>query len=511
MPADLIAKIRQYPKTAAFVLGSLSVLALPPHFWLPVLLVSFTGLLLLLQQTEKPKEAFAFGYWFGFGYFACGLSWIGNALLIDAQTFGWLYPLVFLASGAFFGLFAAFPAWLASYFKNIYAKYLAFASLWVAFEWVRSFFLTGFPWNLLGTVLAFTPATMQLAAVIGTYGLSLLVIMISSAPALALRQKDKIGLWSSLGLIITGSLLIGGYGVFRLHRLGSTEDGDIKVRIVQPAIPQTMKWSPTSLDDNINKYIAMSRTEGLEDVDFVIWGETASPFPLDYDDYYRQLVTNAIPEKGYLITGLVRYEADADDRYQPLNSLFVMNKHGIVRGSYDKSHLVPFGEYIPLRRWLPLWIRPITNTIANFKAGSGLKNIRIDDYPEFGALICYEIIFPAQVVNSKHKPDWLVNLTNDGWYGNSAGPYQHLAMAQMRAVEEGITVVRVANTGVSAVIDRLGIIRTSLPLNHSGTVDTFLPKKLSTPTLYGKYSNFIPLILCFLNLTFAFMLKRRFR
>lgn len=138
---------------------------------------------------------------------------------------------------------------------------------------------------------------MQLAAVIGTYGLSLLVIMISSAPALALRQKDKIGLWSSLGLIIAGSLLIGGYGVFRLHRLGSTEDGSIKVRIVQPAIPQTMKWSPTSLDDNINKYIAMSRTEGLEDVDFVIWGETASPFPLDYDDYYRQLVTNAIPEK----------------------------------------------------------------------------------------------------------------------------------------------------------------------------------------------------------------------
>ena len=166
MPADLIAKIRQYPKTAAFVLGSLSVLALPPHFWLPVLLVSFTGLLLLLQQTEKPKEAFAFGYWFGFGYFACGLSWIGNALLIDAQTFGWLYPLVFLASGAFFGLFAAFPAWLASYFKNIYAKYLAFASLWVAFEWVRSFFLTGFPWNLLGTVLAFTPATMQLLSLI---------------------------------------------------------------------------------------------------------------------------------------------------------------------------------------------------------------------------------------------------------------------------------------------------------------------------------------------------------
>jgi len=499
--------IKEHSKTTALLLGVLSIRALPPYFFFPVLFLTFSSLLVLLQSARNYKRAFALGYWFGFGFYACGLAWIGNALLIDAKTFGWLYPIAFLSAGAFFGLFSAFPAWLSFYFKNIYAKYLAFAAWWVIFEWIRSFILTGFPWNLLGTTMAFSPAAIQSASVFGTYGLSLLVIMAASAPALAFIRRDKTSLITTLSLIII--LLSGniGSGFLRLKHLGDSQTGKTSIRIVQPAIPQSMKWSPVSLDDNINKYVSLSQEPGFEQADFVIWGETASPFPLDYDEYYRTLVTAAVPQDGHLITGLVRYQADENNRYQPLNSMLVMNKGGIIEGFYDKSHLVPFGEYIPLRHWLPGWIRPITNTIANFKAGNGPTKLNIGDHPSFGAAICYEIIFPTQIISSGNKPEWLINLTNDGWYGDSAGPHQHLVTAQMRAVEEGITVVRAANTGISAVINRLGQITASLPLNHSGVLDAELPEKLSISTVYGKYGNIIPLILCFLNICLAFMLK----
>ena len=493
------------------LLGAASVWALPPYFLFPVLFITFSSLLLLLQSASGYKKAFTLGYWFGFGFYACGLAWIGNALLIDAGTFGWLYPIAFLASGAFFGLFTALPACLSFYFKNIYAKYLAFAAFWVIFEWIRSFILTGFPWNLLGTVLAFSPTTIQAASVIGTYGLSLLVIMLTSAPALAVKEQNRKALITTLTIVIVLMSADLGYGLNRLQQLENNPDGEINIRIVQPSIPQSMKWSPTSLDDNIRQYISLSQMPGQEDKDFIIWGETASPFALDFDDFYRQEVIQAIPEQGHLITGLVRYQIDENDRYQPLNSLFVMNKNGKIEATYDKSHLVPFGEYIPLRQWLPTWIRPITNTIANFKSGTGPENLHIGSYPAFGGLICYEIIFPAQVVNKTQKPEWLVNLTNDGWYGDSAGPYQHLVSTQMRAVEEGITIVRAANTGISAVINRLGQITASLPLNQSAVLDTKLPQKLSITTYYGKHHNIIPLILCFLNLTLAFMLKYIFR
>ena len=494
------------PLSTAFALGILSIAALPPYFCFPILFLTLSGLFYLMQNAQTGKNWFKLGYWFGFGFYAFGLAWIGNALLIDAKTFGWLYPLVLLASGGFFGLFTAFPALLSFYFKNIYARYLAFSALWVIFEWIRSFIFTGFPWNLLGTTLAFSPTTIQLASIIGTYGLSLLVLMATLAPALYFCNPGKHSLALSLSLIVFLSALDLSYGLWRINKYSDSQASDIKIRIVQPSIPQTMKWSPIALDENINKYIALSRSKGLEDIDFIIWGETASPFPLDYDNYYRELVTNAISEKGHLITGSLRYEADENDFYQPLNSMFILNKHGVIEAYYDKNHLVPFGEYIPFREYLPKWVRPITNTIANFKSGTGLKNIQIGSYPSLGALICYEVIFPAQVVDEDNKPQWLVNLTNDGWYGNSSGPYQHLVTAQMRAVEEGITIVRAANTGISALIDRLGQIRNTLELNQAGILDVNLPKKLTISTFYGKNNNFIPLILCFLNLTFGFII-----
>lgn len=509
MLAALNNKLFTYGKTSALLLGLLAVSALPPHYIFPALFISFSFLMLLLEKSPSWKNAFALGYWFGFGFYALGFSWIGNALLIEPLKFGWLYPLCLLASGTFFGLFAAFPALLSYRFKNLYAKIFAFAGFWLIFEWIRSFIFTGFPWNLLGSVLAFNIKALQLASIIGTYGLSLLVILVCSAPALYLKYRTKTSLSVAAGLIFGLSALVCVFGSLRLHTYPDKDFSTTTLRFVQPSIPQSMKWNKSALEDNLYQYIALSQSEGLDNVDFVLWGETASAFALDIENYYLQEITRAVPEKGYLITGLVRYHFE-NDYYQPMNSMFVINKQGNIENYYDKTHLVPFGEYIPFRSFLPKWVRPVTNTIANFRPGTGHKKISLQDYPSFGALICYEIIFPGETVDKGQKPDWLVNLTNDGWYGNSSGPYQHLVATRLRAVEEGITIARIANSGISALISKTGNILISLPLNYAGHIDAKLPEIPSVTTFYGTFGNFIPIILALLNITLALFLNRKY-
>lgn len=229
--------------------------------------------------------------------------------------------------------------------------------------------------------------------------MSLLVLLCVSAPTLIVIRRTKASVAAAVGLIAACSAVVWIYGQQRL-KLFPRETSDIIIRIVQPSIPQTMKWDAASLE-NFFEYISLSRSKPLDDVDFVIWGETAVPYALDIEPGYRELLTAAVPPRGYLITGLVRYEFTAADRYRPLNSMFIIDKQGEIVNFYDKSHLVPFGEYIPLRRYLPEWVRPVANTVADFKPGKSHKTFKLKDYPAFGALICYEIIFPAQVVNKK--------------------------------------------------------------------------------------------------------------
>ncbi len=503
----MLNKLATYKKISCLAAGALSVLALPPYYIFPLLFITFSWLLLCLSKATSGKQAFAYGYWFGFGWFACGFSWVGNALLIDIAAFGWLYPITLFASGAFFGLFTGIPAYCVYYLKKPYAQWLGFASFWVIFEWIRSFILTGFPWNLLGSVLAFSPQTIQMASVFGTYGLSLLVLLAASAPALTLIYRNKKSMFFSVTAIFVISAFIYAFGTWRIKTV-SDETSDINIRIVQPSIPQTMKWNKASLENNFLEYIRLSKSQPLDNIDFVIWGETATPYPLDIATQYRELITEAVPPKGYLVTGLVRYEFENAYDYHPLNSMFILNKQGEIIDFYDKSHLVPFGEYLPLRKFLPNWIKPITQTVSDFKSGKAHKIFHLKNYPSFGALICYEIIFPAQIINPSNKPQFLINLTNDGWYGDSSGPRQHLVSTQLRATEEGITIIRAANTGISAIIAPTGKITASLPLNQKNILDAPLPKQLTIPTLYGKYGNKIPLTLCLVNILLALLFLR---
>ena len=496
----MLHKLVQHSKICSFILGAISVAALPPYYTFPAAVIAFSGLFYLLTRTSKLKQSFALGYWFGVAHFGLGLSWIANALLVDVVAFGWLYPITILAAGIFFGLFSGLATCLIYKFPTIIDKYLSFAAFWCLSEWLRSFILTGFPWNLLGTILTFSPQLYQSASLVGTYGLSLFTILFCTAPILLFSplRRNKILAITLIILLPTTNYLYGTYRINKLHNI--FVPNGIKVRLVQPSISQELKWNINTLEQNFATYIELSQQEGLNDIDFVIWGETASPFALDTDTKHRQQLLTAIPKQGHLITGAVRVQTSPYGHPIPFNSMLAFNKQGDIISYYDKSHLVPFGEYIPLRQYLPTWIKPITNTITDFQAGNGPRSISINNLPSFTPLICYEIIFPTQVINKHDRPEWLINLTNDGWYGDSAGPHQHLVSTIMRATEEGLTTVRVANNGISAIINPLGQIIEQMPLNHVGILDAKLPQKLSLPTLYSHYGNTIPLGLTLLLL-----------
>lgn len=501
-------------KTTALLCGVLSALALPPFFQFWAIFVAFSGTIWLCVQADgNKKNLAAIGYWFGFGYFACGFYWIGNALLVDAAATGFLYPLVLLLNGAFFGLFTILPFWATAAGKNTLSKLLWFTAVWfLSTEWLRSFLLTGFPWNPISSVLAFRPALLQTLAFIGTYGLSMAVIFFAALPVFWLIKPTKKRLiWPLVAVGFFGVLWE--YGTYVIAGTDHLPDGEsVMVRLVQPSIPQSLKWDKAAVEANFQDYINLSRSKDNHHIDIVLWGETASPFDLTADEEHRQKISAAIPRHGYLITGLLRRQFEFD-RFVPYNSLAVINKRAQVLNLYDKSHLVPFGEYIPWRDYFPQWVRPLANNVAEFGRGEQFKTITIDGYPEFAPLICYEVIFSDDVVRKENKPQWMIVLTNDGWYGNSAGPYQHLVAAQMRAVEEGMTVVRSANSGISAVITPYGQIPVKIGLGKRGVKDAAVKLSLAHETLFGQYGNAIPLGMAAVMMCLAWLIStvERFR
>lgn len=493
-------------KTTALLLGVLLTAALPPFYHICTLFVAFAGAMFLASNTNKLKSLAAIGYWFGFGYFAAGFYWIGNALLIDITRTGILYPLVLLLNGAFFGLFTILPFMITKIGNNILTKSMLFAAFWCLIcEWLRSFILTGFPWNPISSMITFSPEMMQILAVFGTYGTSLILVFFALLPAIWINQPNRKNFYLSFGAILFFFIAAWTYGGHILEERPYISDGkSIIVRLVQPSIPQTLKWNRNLLENNIRAYVNLSKKKDNSYVDFTIWGETAYPFDLA-DDNANRKITSAVPPYGYLITGFLR-RADNGYRYTPYNSFGVINKKGKLIDWYDKSHLVPFGEYVPLRKYLPDWIKPLANTVAEFGRGKQFQTLKIADFPTFAPLICYEIIFSDKIVQKEpQKPAWAIVLTNDGWYGISAGPYQHLAAAQMRAVEEGITIVRSANSGISAVINPYGEIKAQIPLGQTAAVDALVKPKESHPTFFGKYGNKIPLTMSLFTLVLALL------
>jgi apolipoprotein N-acyltransferase len=490
----------------AFLLGIAAAAAMPPTDLAPLLAVAFPGLLWLDDGSTTPAASFALGCAFGFGFFLAGLYWIAAALFVDIARFWWLVPFAVAGLPALFALYVGL-ALLAVHLAARYlrlpatARVFAFAVAWSVAEWVRGHALTGFPWNLVGYAWSGgfpgAIALLQSVAWVGIYGLSFATVLAASLPALlgVASPAPISALRRCAPAIGAGLLLLGpaAAGALRLER-SPAADSAIWLRIVQPSIAQSLKWDPAAAAMNFRRLLVLSTAPAPHPVAAILWPEAAVPFFLGRDPAARREIATVVPPRGYLITGALRANPPPEPVEKVWNSLEAINADGEIVAHYDKVHLVPFGEYVPLRKFLP--VEKITAGTIDLSAGRGPRTLALPGLPPFAPLICYEAIFPGAVFDEARRPDWILNITNDAWYGRSSGPFQHFAIARTRTVEEGLPLVRVANNGVSGVVDALGRVPARINLDAVGYADVALPAP-AEPTLYARAGDWM-LLACLL-------------
>ncbi len=475
--------------------GSVASLAMPPVSAAPILLATVPVLVWLVVHARTRLGAFAAGWAFGFGYFVFGLYWISFALTVDIARWWWMMPVAIAGLPAGLAIFTGLAALAARAVRlGRLATAPALAAAWAVSEWLRGHVLTGFPWNLPGYALSEWLWIAQANAVVGIYGMTALVLLAAVLPAL---WADPAGRWARGPLVASLAVLIGftalaGAGWSRLDAAGPeapTHDG-ILLRLVQSNISQADKWDPAQFTDHLNRHLEMSRIADPPSPTHVIWAETAVPFLVERQSQVRLAIGSVVPPGGLALVGAPRLGfagEPAGDRFR--NSLHVLTPEGEILDTYDKFHLVPFGEYVPAFIHRLIGLTGVAATGPGFVAGPGPRTLDLPGLPPVSPLICYEAIFPGNVHAAGERPDWLLNITNDAWYGETAGPYQHLTIARTRAIEEGLPLVRVASTGISAVIDPYGRFIASLGLGYRGIIDIELPEALDELTVYSRFGD----------------------
>ncbi len=490
MPLSLMGRLASLPDQvtalrgwradlAAVLAGAVSALALPPLFGLPALLIAIPVLLCLIEGARVPAVAARRGWSFGFGLSVVGLYWITEAILVEAARFWWLVPFAVPGLAAVMAVFVAIPAAVAWRAPLGWRRALTLAGAWVLADLARQFVATGFPWNPLGSVWEFPGRAgdimIQPAALVGVHGLTFATILLASTPVLGWA-------WRAGGMAVLA--LWCGFGIIRLDQ-PMPPAPDLTVLLIQGNIAQGQKWDRALMVSIFRHYRALTR-QAVAEADghpaVVVWPETASPALLQTDAPARQLIAEAAGDATGLI-GSVRF----DRAGRPRNSLFALGANGVVEAIYDKWHLRPFGESQP--DGLPVGIQVVPG--GGFAHGPGPRTLHIPGLPPVGALICYEAIFSHQVIDESDRPDWMVNITNDAWFGNSAGPRQHLAAARLRAVEEGIPLMRAANTGISVGFDARGHELGRLAMQTAGVLPLHLPARLALP-LYARVGLLLP-------------------
>jgi apolipoprotein N-acyltransferase len=488
------------------LLGAVAALALPPFHALPLLAVGFVPLFWMIEASARRRGAFWTGFWFALGHFTFGLYWIAHSMLLDPLRFGWMIPFAVCGLAALLGLFvgaatAASRAWP----RPGASRAIAFAVAWVVAEWLRSWVMSGFPWNLIGYSWAIFDPMMQPAAIFGAYGVGFATVLAAAMPA---TLAGPGGRWLPTVLALLLLVAAGCFGFFRLERAEGEMVPDVRLRIVQPNIAQTLKNDPELRQSNFERHLELTiETDGFDRITHVIWPEASIPYLLERSPEVGAYLARTVPAGGLLLAGAVRAEPADGPVERIFNSLAVLDDAGTRLATADKFHLVPFGEFVPLRSLFP-FIAKLTPGNLDFTPGPGPVTVRVPGLPPFSPLICYEVIFAADVVDGDDRPGWLLNLTNDGWFGISTGPHQHFAAARFRAVEEGLPMVRAANTGISAVVDGWGRILVRSALGEPAVLDAALPVALS-PTPYARWGNFPVALLLIAALGLAGRIGRR--
>jgi apolipoprotein N-acyltransferase len=463
----------------SFLLGALLNTTFAPFSFLPIVIISFSGLIFLLNSSLSNK--FNIGWYFGFGQFTFGLYWICNSLFIEIASFWWLVPIALTLIPAILSIYTGIVCWLFSkYSTKTPLDILLFSSLWVLTEYVRGKFFLPFPWNLTGYTLAPFDRLSQIASIIGVYGMSFLVVSFATSAYYIASSPRKVLAYSIFCLI---PLITFTYGKYRLEL--PTQFTDYTIRLVQPNIEQKLKWLNHERQNHLFKQLNLTKDNQPQDLKLIIWPEAAINYNIE-STKFREFITSSIPENSILILGGIHTKGK-----KFYNSIFALSKKGDIIDYYDKRQLVPFGEYLPFG---DLGIPIISKYfLQGFSAGLLEKTFHLPDFPSFTPLLCYEVIFNELISKNVPRGTWILNITNDAWFGKSSGPYQHLAMAKIRAIEQGLPLVRVANTGISVIFDPFGRELVKTKLNETTVIDYKLPTSLP-PTLFSKFAN-LPIIL----------------
>jgi len=473
----------------AILAGALGALALPPFGFFAALFISFTLLVWLMDGSAGHPDgsfvgrlwsSFFIGWLFGFGYFVAGLWWLGNALLLEADEFAWALPLAILGLPACLAIFYGVATMLARIlWSDGIGRIAMLAASFGVVEWLRGFVATGFPWNAIGYGAMPIPIMMQSAHIIGLYGVSALAVFVFSAPALVGTRKGA-GLGLSLALTLFAAHL--GYGAYCLMQPDPPPMTDGKViRLVQPVIDQSQKLEDgdrVAVFEEHLKLTALPPKPGEKRPDVIIWPETAVPFILTQNQDALARIADVLQDGQVLITGAVREEeagVGAPPRYY--NSVYVIDDNGQIIGASDKVHLTPFGEYVPYESVLRRFgIDNLISLPGGFTAASSRSLLTLPAGLTLYPLICYEIIFPDEMTPDLLKADAILNITNDAWFGVSPGPFQHFLQARIRAVENGIPLIRDANNGISAFVDARGRVVSGIDFNQKGVIDSTLTR-----------------------------------
>ena len=495
---------------AAFAAGALAVGALPPWSLWPLFFVGLGGLYVLLARLPAGAtgRAWVVGWLFGFGWFAVGLAWIGNALLVPGVPFRWVWPFVIGALPALLAVFPASACALAvrGFSLRRVSGLLAFVTVMTVAEWLRGHVLSGFPWNLYAYVWSESPIVMQAAALGGSWLLDVVTLFWATVPAFLLVRAPARRPWLVPVRAVATVAGFGAYGAARLRHPIERHAG-VRLHLVQPNVAQSDKVDPRRAEESLAVLLELSRRGPEADgATVVVWPETAITSRMLATPRLRRAIGEALMSHRaptVLVSGVLR----RDDAGRLFNSVLALDRDAAPIASYDKAHLVPFAEHVPLPSILAL--APFVNRIASFTAGPGPVTMIADPaLPAFAPAVCYEVVFPhAVVATAEQRPQWILNVTNDAWFGDSAGPYQHFAQARFRAVEEGLPVVRVANAGISGVIDPFGQSVVTSALFMRTVLVTGLPLPLA-PTLYARLGDVPVLALLALAAAIAVLVRR---